>query len=55
MMLSNVLIILMEERYGRFTNPDFPFVVAINLPWLLLPILMILRMRRDPFPAAVPA
>lgn len=55
MMLSNVLIILMEERSGRFANPDFPFVVAVNLPWLLLPILMILRMRRDPFPTAVPA
>lgn len=55
MVLSNVLIILMEERYGRFANPDFPFVVAVNLPWLLLPILMILRMRRDPFPPAVSA
>jgi hypothetical protein len=55
MMLSNVLIILMEERYGQYANPDFPFVVAVNAPWLLLPLLMIWRMRRDPFPApAVP-
>jgi hypothetical protein len=51
MMLSNVLIILMEERYGQYANPDFGFVVAINLPWLLLPLLMIVRMRREPFAA----
>jgi hypothetical protein len=50
MMLSNVLIILMEERYGQYANPHFPFVVAVNAPWLLLPLLMIWRMRRDPFP-----
>jgi hypothetical protein len=51
MMLSNVLIILMEERYGQYANPDFPFVVAVNLAWLLMPLLMIFRMRREPFDA----
>lgn len=51
MMLSNVLIILMEERYGQYANPDFAYVLAINSPWLLMPLLMIFRMRREPFHA----
>jgi hypothetical protein len=62
MMLSNVLMILMEERYGRAPAPHFGIVLALNLPWLAVPIGMILRMRRDqPFtsraerPADLPA
>ncbi len=60
-MLANVLIILMDERYGVTPAPNFGFVVLVNLPWLTFPFLMMLRMRRDhPFqrPAlatAVPA
>jgi emopamil binding protein len=55
-MLANVLIILMDERYGVTPAPNFGLVVAFNLSWLLFPLLMILRMRRDhPFTRAVPA
>ena len=52
MMLSNVLIILMEERYGIHASPNFTKVLLANLAWLLMPLLMIWRMRREPFPAA---
>lgn len=59
MMASNVLIILMEERYGDFASPHFGMVLAANLAWLLMPVATILRMRRaDVFPrqpAAPPA
>lgn len=52
-MLANVLIILMEERYGVTPPPSFATVVLFNLSWLLFPILMIIRMRRDrPFTRA---
>lgn len=50
MMLSNVLIILMEERYGVHASPNFTKVLLANLAWLLMPLLMIWRMRREPFP-----
>jgi uncharacterized membrane protein (UPF0136 family) len=46
-MLANVLIILMEERYGAKPAPTFAIVVAANLTWLLAPLAMIWRMRRD--------
>ncbi len=52
MMLSNVLIILMEERYGIHASPNFTKVFLANLAWLLMPLVMIWRMRRDPFPTA---
>jgi hypothetical protein len=56
-MCANVLIILMEERYGQFATPHFPAVLALNAPWLLLPFAVIWRLRRDhPFTReAVPA
>jgi hypothetical protein len=46
-MLANVLIILMDERYGVTPPPNFGLVVLFNLSWLLFPVLMIIRMRRD--------
>lgn len=46
-MCANVLIILMEERYGRFATPHFPLVLALNAPWLLLPFAVMWRMRRE--------
>jgi hypothetical protein len=56
MMTSNVLIILMEERYGVWATPRFGVVLALNLPWLLLPAAVVWRMRRDhPFTVAAPA
>jgi hypothetical protein len=47
LMTANVLIILMEERYGISATPHFGVVFASNLPWLLMPIATIVRMRRD--------
>lgn len=46
-MAANVLIILMEERYGRWATPHFGLVLALNTPWLLMPLLTIWRMRRS--------
>jgi hypothetical protein len=47
LMLANVLIILMDERYGVTPAPNFGLVVAANAPWLLLPFAVIFRLRRD--------
>ena len=53
MMMSNVLIILMEERYGGHQPPSFTPVLLANLAWLTFPLLVILRLRRDhPFTTA---
>jgi hypothetical protein len=52
-MAANVLIILMEERYGQWATPHFPLVLALNGPWLALPFAVIWRMRREhPFTTA---
>jgi hypothetical protein len=52
LMTANVLIILTEERYGIWATPRFGVVLALNLPWLALPVAMVWRMRRDhPFTA----
>jgi hypothetical protein len=56
-MMANVLIILMEEKYGVHATPKFPMVLMANLAWLLLPLAMIARMIKDhPFtePAVAP-
>ncbi|WP_084557599.1 EXPERA domain-containing protein [Hamadaea tsunoensis] len=50
LMLANVLIILMEERYGIHSAPSFGRVLAANAVWLLMPLVVIFRMRREPFP-----
>ncbi|HEY7223829.1 MAG TPA: emopamil-binding family protein [Micromonosporaceae bacterium] len=51
-MLANVLIILMEEAYGVVPARNLAFVLAVNAPWLLMPVAMIWRMARDnPFTA----
>jgi hypothetical protein len=47
MMTANVLIILMEERYGVHATPHFGTVLALNAPWLLLPFAVIWRMRHE--------
>jgi hypothetical protein len=54
MMASNVLIILMEERYGQWATPHFGLVFALNAPWLLMPVVTTWRMRR-PHPFTRPA
>jgi hypothetical protein len=54
-MLANVLIILMDERYGVTPAPNFAQVLAANALWLLMPIATVLRFRRDhPFQRALP-
>jgi hypothetical protein len=57
LMLSNVLIILMDERYGVTASPRFGVVLAANLSWLVMPVATIVRMRgAEVFPSrpAVP-
>ncbi len=55
-MLANVLIILMDERYGVTPAPNFGLVLLANLSWLMFPLLMIVRMWRDgPFERTAPA
>jgi len=51
-MLANVLIILMEERFGIHATDHFGVVLGANATWLLMPFAMIWRMRHDkPFTA----
>ena len=47
MMISNVVIILGEERYGSTPTTHWWLVASLNAPWLLLPFAVIFRMRRD--------
>lgn len=55
-MLANVLIILMEERFGEHATPHFGVVLLANASWLLMPLATIWRMRRDhPFTRPVAA
>ena len=52
MMTANVLILMMEERFGEFASPHLPVVLSANAPWLLLALATIWRLRRDdPFDA----
>ena len=46
-MSAVVLIILAEEYSGIHRAPNFGFVLALNLPWLLLPLGVLLRMARE--------
>ena len=49
-MMTNVTIILFEERLGPHATPHWPRVLALNLPWLLMPVLTIYRMTRSFYP-----
>ena len=46
-MMANVLIILMDEVYGVTPARNLAFVLAVNGPWLLMPLAIIWRMRRE--------
>lgn len=48
--MTNVVIILGEEKYGAHAAPSFPLVLLLNLPWLLFPAYLIYRMWRSPHP-----
>jgi hypothetical protein len=50
MMLSNVLILMFEEAFGEHPPPQPAIVFLANLSWFVFPLLMIWRMRREPFP-----
>ncbi|MEZ4288421.1 MAG: emopamil-binding family protein [Polyangiales bacterium] len=43
-MMTNVTIILGEEFFGTHPTPNPIMVLALNLPWLLFPILILWRM-----------
>jgi hypothetical protein len=47
MMFMGVTIILGEEIAGPHATPHLPLVLGLNLPWLLTPIFLTLRMRRE--------
>ena len=52
MMFADVFIILGEEIAGPHATPHLPAVLMLNLPWLLMPILLTIRLWRDaPFTA----
>jgi short-subunit dehydrogenase len=55
MLLTNVLIILIEEAYGSHAAPNFMVVLLANLPWLVFPVVILLRMGLDPEPFVHPA
>lgn len=55
-MTAAVLIILAEEYDGVHAAPNFGVVLALNLPWLLLPLLTLIRVARNhPFTESVPS
>jgi Protein of unknown function (DUF2781). len=47
MMFAGVFIILGEEIGGPHATPHFPFVLELNLPWLLMPIFLTFRLRKE--------
>ena len=54
MMFAGVFIILGEEAGGPYATQNFPFVLVLNLPWLLMPIFLTLRFRKEhPFAQVV--
>jgi hypothetical protein len=54
-LITIVCIILSEEYGGPHAAPNFPIVLLLNLPWLLFPALIILRMARGEHPFTTPA
>jgi hypothetical protein len=53
-MAAIVAVILMDERYGIHASPRFGMVLAANLPWLLLPLAVIVRLARSAHPFTEP-
>jgi emopamil binding protein len=55
MMFTGVFIILGEEVAGPHATPYLPLVLALNLPWLLMPIFLTHRLRWEhPFTETSP-
>jgi hypothetical protein len=50
-----VSIILGEEIAGPYATSHLPLVIGLNLPWLLTPIFLTLRLRKEhPFASEGP-
>ncbi|MEO8357418.1 MAG: emopamil-binding family protein [Chloroflexota bacterium] len=47
MMFTGVFVILGEEIAGPHATPYLPFVLGLNLPWLLVPFLLTFRLREE--------
>jgi len=43
-------VILADEVWGLYPAINLPFVFALNLPWLLIPLLLLLRMLKTHHP-----
>ena len=54
-MLTNVTIILSEEIWGPHASPHLAAVIGANASWIVAPLLILWRMRREPFPEAAKA
>ena len=55
MMFADVFIILGEEIAGPHATPHLPAVLSFNLPWLLIPILLTVRLwKGSPFTTTQP-
>lgn len=55
MMFMGVTVILGEEFAGPHATPHLPLVLGLNLPWLLMPILLTWRLRKEhPFQRVEP-
>jgi hypothetical protein len=50
MLITNVLIILGEEIAGSHPTPHLPVVLALNLPWLIFPMVVMYRVGRTLHP-----
>lgn len=50
MLITNVLIIMGEEIAGSYPTPALPFVTLLNLPWVLVPLVVIYRMATSEHP-----
>lgn len=48
--ITIVFVILSEEYGGPHATPHFPFVLLLNLPWIIVPALIIVRMWRSEYP-----
>ncbi len=56
MMFADVFIILGEEIAGPHATPHLGIVFALNLPWLLIPLILLVRMWHEhPFCRSVAA
>jgi hypothetical protein len=49
-MMANVSIIMLEEWHGIYATPRLGIVAGANLPWLLLPTVVFLRLFRTEHP-----